>query len=86
MSDFEQRLTRVEVEVSELRSDVTEIKGQLGQTATKRDLEELKRFFTDRDRVGSDRLWWITKALVILFGAAVMVAFGIEKVVRWWGV
>lgn len=82
--DFENRLTKVEVEVSELRNDVTEIKGQLTQTATKRDLEDLKEFFTDRDRLGSDRLWYITKTLMWIFGAVVLVAFGIEKLPKWW--
>lgn len=85
MTDFEKRLTKVEVEVGELRDDVAEIKGQLGLTATKHDLEELKKFFTERDQIGSDRLWWITKALVYIFGAVVLAAFGIEKVSRWWG-
>lgn len=84
-ADFEQRLTKVEVEVKELRYDVTEIKGQLTQTATKKDLEDLKEFFAERDRIGGDRLWWITKALVLIFGAVVMAAFGIEQVSRWWG-
>jgi len=85
VTDFEKRLTKVEVEVGELRDDVAEIKGQLGLTATKHDLEELKKFFTERDQIGSDRLWWITKALVYIFGAVVLAAFGIEKVSRWWG-
>lgn len=84
MSDLEQRVTRVETEVSQLRSDVTDIKGKLTHTATKADVEDLKEFFAERDRIGSDRLWQITKTLVWIFGAVVLVAFGIDRLPEWW--
>lgn len=84
MRDLEQRVTRVEAEVSQLRGDVAEMKSKLAQTATKSDLEDLKSFFSERDAIGGDRLWWITKALVVIFGAVVLVAFGIERIPRWW--
>lgn len=83
-SDFEQRLTRVEVEVGELRADVTEIKSVLRRAATKEDLESLKQFFADRDRINSDRQWWVVKALVILFGALVATTLGLDKAIGWW--
>lgn len=70
--------------MAEVRDDVGEIKRQLTRTATKADLEDLKKFFAARDAAAGDRMWWLTKALVLLFGAAVMVAFGIEKIPQIW--
>lgn len=83
--DIPERVTRLEAQMSEVRDDVGEIKRQLTRTATKADLEELKSFFADRDAMTGDRMWWLTKALVLLFGAAVMLAFGIEKIPQLWG-
>lgn len=77
--DIPERVTRLEAQMSEVRDDVGEIKRQLAKAATKEDVEALKEFFADRDAASSDRLWWLTKALVLLFGAAVMIAFGIER-------
>jgi len=84
MTDIPERVTRLEAQMSEVRTDVGEIKRQLTKTATKQDLENLKAFFADRDAAAGDRMWWITKALVLLFGAAVLAAFGIEKIPQLW--
>ena len=83
--DIPERVTRLEAQMSEMRSDVSEIKMQLAKAATKEDVEALKTFFADRDAASNDRLWWLTRALVLLFGAAVMIAFGIEKLPQLWG-
>jgi len=83
--DIPERVTRLEAQMSEVRDDVGEIKRQLAKTATKEDVEELKTFFSERDAASNDRLWWLTRALVLLFGAAVMIAFGIERLPQLWG-
>ena len=83
--DIPERVTRLEAQMSEVSDDVGEIKRQLVKTATKADLEDLKKFFAARDAEAGSRMWWITKALLLLFGAAVMLAFGIEKIPQLWG-
>lgn len=73
------RVTRLETQMAEVRSDVSEIKQRLGTTATKEDVTELRRFLETRDQLHGDKLWWITKTLLLLFGGAVAVAFGIQQ-------
>lgn len=85
-TDIERRLTRVEAEVDQLRSDVRDVKAALSQAATKKDVENLMAFFAQRDKEVSNRLWWLVQALIILFGVLLLAAFGIENAGKWWGV
>lgn len=78
-ASMERRVTRVESEVGQLRTDVAAIESKLNTTATKEDMKDLRLFFENRDKVSSDRMWWIVRVLIVIFGLVAIAAFGIDK-------
>lgn len=79
-ADTESRVTRLETQMSEVRESLTQLKAQLSQTATKSDLMEMKGYFECRDKDHTAQLWWLVKGLIIIFGAVVLTAFGMDKI------
>src|SRR5690606_13925773 len=64
--DLESRVSVLETQMASVQEDLAEIKQQIGQAATKRDLQDLQQFFDNRDKTYTHNLWRLVFGLVLL--------------------
>lgn len=72
------RLERLEAEMKEVRTDVAEIKEQVGKAATKQDLDNLQAFFLERDQSFNRNVWRLLYGLVGVVVLIALAAVGIS--------
>jgi len=77
-ADLESRVTKLETEMAGVKADLSEIKAQIGQAATKKDLSELRSFFVERDQSYTRNLWKLVFGLVLLIALIASAAVGIS--------
>lgn len=75
--DMESRVTKLETEMVDVKADLSEIKAQIGQAATKKDLGELRSFFVERDQSYTKNLWKLVFGLVALVALIAAGAVGL---------
>ncbi|WP_408954719.1 hypothetical protein [Natroniella sp. ANB-PHB2] len=79
MNDLDNRLTKVETEVENMKEDVAANTEKLQGTATKKDVEDLKRYFGERDSDFTKNMWKLIFGLLVLLGGLLVTMFGIEN-------
>jgi len=78
MADLENRVSVLETQMASVQEDLAEIKAQIGQAATKQDVQDLQQFFDDRDHTYTHNLWRLVFGLVILVALIAAGAVGIS--------
>jgi len=76
--DLESRVSVLETQMASVQEDLAEIKQQIGQAATKRDLQDLQQFFDNRDKTYTHNLWRLVFGLVLLVALIAAGAVGIS--------
>lgn len=74
------RVTRVEERLGRVETDVAGIKAQLGDVATKDDVEAVRRFFEERDDLYTHNLWRLAYGLVIAIAAIAFAFVGVREI------
>ena len=77
MTTPENRITRLEERQANIEQDVSEIKAQLNQTATKSDVQDLKRTIESRDDLITKNLWKLIWILIAVFTGIVAINTGL---------
>lgn len=78
MTTPESRITRLEERQANIEQDVSEIKAQLNQTATKSDVQDLKRTIESRDDLITKNLWKLIWILIAVFTGIVAINTGLN--------
>ena len=78
MTTPENRITRLEERQANIEQDVSEIKAQLNQTATKSDVQDLKRTIESRDDLITKNLWKLIWILIAVFTGIVAINTGLN--------
>jgi uncharacterized membrane protein (DUF106 family) len=71
--------------MKEVKGDIKEIKEKIGNMATQKDVEDLKHFFSERDKDYTKNMWKVIFGLLILFAALIVAAFGLKTLPNLFG-
>ena len=82
MAEFtlDNRVTRLETQMAEVREDIADIKTQIQASATKADLAELKAYFERRDQTYTTNMWKVIFGLLAVLVALVALSFGLKEI------
>lgn len=78
--DLNERVAKLETEVSNIKGDVVDMKDQLCGMATKEDVMTLKEFFYSRDKEYTKNMWRVIFGLLGLMAAIVLASYGLKEI------
>lgn len=80
---LDQDVSGMKAQIKSLEKGQARVEAALEHTSTKDDLNSLRSWLEkrdeSRDKVWGDRMWHIVKFLLYLFGALVVVFFGLQE-------
>ena len=79
ITEINGRVTRLESDVENNKTDILEIKDKMDLMATKDDVENLKQVILSRDDTYTKNMWIVIYGLMGVVAAIALAAFGIEK-------